>query len=122
MFYFGAKVVAQITLESFIVSSLNVVSNVTLKPLFPGPMKKPWDPPKWTLTLEVLKLDVFPPFVDDLVVVPLELDLLLGLLAVGAIVEGLHGPLAVVLLADHPKGFHPLLLCVAREVALLRPF
>ena len=31
--------VAQITLESFIVSSLNVVSNVTLKPLFPGLMK-----------------------------------------------------------------------------------
>ena len=59
-----------------------MVSNVTLKPLFPGLIKTPWDPPTWTLTLEVLKLDVFPLFVDDLVVVPLELDLLLGLLAV----------------------------------------
>ena len=68
---------------------------------------------------------VFPSFVDDLVVVALELDLLLGLLAVvGAVVEGVHGPHAVELLADDPSavGLPPPSSLRGPEVALLRPF
>ena len=113
MFYFGANVVAQITLESFICELTQCGIECHSQTTLPRPHEDALGSSYVDFDLGSL----------ELVVVPLELDLLLGLLAVvGAVVEGVHGPLAIVLLADDPSGFRPLLLCVAREVSLIGPW